>query len=125
MTKKVLVVDDKPPERTATASALKLIGYEVEEAASGLNALKRFIADHYDVILMDYEMPLMSGPQCTQKIREYETGTSAKAFIIGVTTGVNKCIQENCVNAGMDACIDKASGTEEIQRIVNELAMVS
>ena len=125
MTKKVLVVDDQYHNRAAKARSLKLIGYNVDEAVDGMSALKRFIADNYHVILMDCDMPFMTGPECAQKIREYEIGTEFRTFIIGVSSSLNKNIQDKCIQAGMDACIEDASNSEELQKIVNELASAS
>ena len=120
MTKRLLVVDNQASSRSAKAAAMRRIGYHVDEATSGLDALKRFIADNYDVILMDYDMPSMSGPECALKIREYESGTSSKTFIIGVTGSGNSVIRERWLTAGMDACMNEETNSEELQKLVQE-----
>lgn len=120
---KILVVDDQAGNRRARASAMKLVGYQVDEAVSGLDALKRFIADHYDVILIDYDIPFINGLDCTRKIREYENGTASKAIIIGVAHGKDKNLQEKCLDAGMDAFVDKSSSLEDLQMMIRELAV--
>jgi two-component system sensor histidine kinase/response regulator len=125
MTKKILVVDDQPTIRSARALAIRRAGYHVDEAASGLDALRRSIAENYDVILMDYDMPFMNGPDCTQKIREYETGTAAKSIIIGVTSSLDSSMQQKCLTAGMDAYMDQATSSEALQQLVREWAVTA
>jgi CheY-like chemotaxis protein len=125
MTKKILIVDDESLNRDATASTIKRVGYQVEQATSGLDALKKFIADHYDVILMDQDMPLMDGYQCTKKIREYENGSSRRSVIIGIISTAEKDTQTKCLEAGMDACFDKTGSMQDLQRTVRHWALIA
>jgi len=125
MTKKILVVDDQPTIRSARALAIRRAGYHVDEASSGIDALKLFIAENYDVILMDYDMPFMNGPECAQKIREYETGTANKSIIIGVTSSVDQSMQDKCLTAGMDTYMDQATSPEVLQQLVKEWELMA
>jgi CheY-like chemotaxis protein len=125
VSKKFLVVDDETVDRSATASSIKQVGFNVELATSGLDALKKFIANHYDVILMDDEMPFMDGLQCTKKIREYEAGTSKRSIIIGVTSNNIDHVQAKFLEAGMDACFEKNASKQELQRTVRQWALIA
>ncbi|MBU6451000.1 MAG: response regulator [Cyanobacteria bacterium REEB67] len=120
MTKKILVVDDESLCRSATSLAMQMIGYRVDQAANGLDALKRFISEQYDVILMDCDMPILNGIECTQKIREYETGTASRAVIIALTGSLAEDIEERCLRSGMDAYLNKSCSTEELQQVVQK-----
>ncbi len=67
---RVLVVDDNPAVRHLWCDALSLLGYEVTAAADGPDALVRFDAATYDLVLTDLRMPEMSGWQLAAAIRD-------------------------------------------------------
>ncbi|MBS1990091.1 MAG: response regulator [Cyanobacteria bacterium SZAS LIN-3] len=118
MKKNLLIVDDEAIHRFSTASAMKLAGFAVDQAANGLDALRRFISNQYDVILIDYEMPLMNGAECAQKIREYELHSKSKTVIIGLLSIIEEEMEEKCLAAGMDALMKKTCSTGELQQAV-------
>lgn len=118
---KVLVVADQVRLRNSVITALRLSGYQVDEALGAIAGLKRFLADHYDVILMDCEMSFMSGLECTHKMREYETGTSRKSIIVGVCKSPDSALEKNCLKAGMDALSNQDGSVEDLQQIVRDL----
>ena len=71
---RVLVVDDSPLNRKMLSKLLKSKGYNIEEAADGQIAVDKVKLEadagrHYDVILMDFLMPVMDGPAATRAIR--------------------------------------------------------
>jgi CheY-like chemotaxis protein len=61
MTWRVLVIDDEPAVRHALERALRYFGYDVVSAAGGDSAYELLQHDHFDVLLLDIRMPLMSG----------------------------------------------------------------
>ena len=61
MTYRVLIVDDEPAVRRALERSLRHIGYEAVSAAGGDSAYEVLAHDHFDAILLDIRMPLMSG----------------------------------------------------------------
>ena len=82
--KKLLIVDDVGTNRTFLRKLLEQRGHDCEEAEDGeeaLNMVKASSLDYYDVILMDFMMPTMSGPDATRALREL----GYKGPIIGVT----------------------------------------
>ncbi len=69
--KKILVVDDNPVNRAIIREMLEPLGVEVSMAADGIEALTKITSTHdYDVIIMDYNMPLMNGIEVIRYIRE-------------------------------------------------------
>jgi DNA-binding response OmpR family regulator len=66
---KLLIVDDQPTVRTSLRDLLSLRGYHVDEASSGEEALARFEAAHYDLLLLDVRMPGMDGPEVMRHLR--------------------------------------------------------
>ena len=65
----ILLVDDEPLVRAATAEMLRDLGHQVVQAVSGPDALARFRADETDVVVTDYKMPRMSGAELAAQLR--------------------------------------------------------
>src|SRR4029079_4478838 len=66
--KRVLVVDDDPDWREYLRWSLSDLGYEVDEAASGTEALAALARERYSVVLLDHYMPGMSGEEVAKKL---------------------------------------------------------
>lgn len=73
----VLVVDDEQGLRSGAAKILRSEGYRVVEAESGLEAIDRFVRDHPDLVVVDYEMPGMTGEDVVRRLRDIETCAEA------------------------------------------------
>ena len=69
--KRILVVDDETRMRDLLRAVLESRGYSVMEAEDGLQALKAFLADPPDMVMLDVMMPVMDGFTCCRKLREY------------------------------------------------------
>jgi len=59
----LLVVDDEPQIRRVLQATLSNAGYEVVEAKSGLEGIERVLRERPDLILLDFNLPDMSGPE--------------------------------------------------------------
>ena len=70
--KRILIVDDQTDFIAATTSLLEREGYEVESAISGNKALVLLKENHYDLLLLDYFMPGMTGEELVVKLREFD-----------------------------------------------------
>ena len=70
MAKKILVVDDDPEDLEAVESVLKNEGYEVIKANNGAGALDLLVDNEFDLILVDIQMPTLSGYDLLRLLRE-------------------------------------------------------
>ena len=86
MRKKILIVDDAPIVRIGTAMSLTKMGFEVDQAQSGLEALDLVKHIRYAVIMMDYQMPEMNGTECARLIRSYESEAGTRTPILCLTS---------------------------------------
>lgn len=116
--KKILVVDDQPLCRNVLTITLRQIGYIVDEASNGIEAIEAITANSYDLVLMDFNMPEMDGMECTKAIREKEKGTGSRLSIVGQSASNEIDIEERCLKSGMDAYIDKECTTEQFHAAV-------
>ncbi|OUD12148.1 hypothetical protein TPSD3_13555 [Thioflexithrix psekupsensis] len=104
----VLVVDDSPINQDMVASMLKRLHYHCDTANNGLNALQFLQQHHYDVVLMDCEMPEMDGYTATRQWRAYEQAHQlARTPIIALTANALAEHRQVCVDAGMDGFLTK------------------
>lgn len=70
MGKRILLVDDEPLIIKGLRYSLEQDGYEIDSAADGEEAVNKFFAGNYDLILLDVMLPKMSGIEVCQRIRE-------------------------------------------------------
>jgi CheY-like chemotaxis protein len=69
----ILLAEDSPDNRLLIAAYFKRFPYQVDTAEDGKVAVEKFISGHYDLILMDIQMPVMDGYAATRTIRAWET----------------------------------------------------
>ena len=104
---KVLVVDDGVTNQTLAAGILKKWGHKVHVANNGREAVEAFEADHFDLILMDIQMPEMDGLEATTAIRRREESTGRHVHIVALTAHALKGDEQMCLEAGMDHFLSK------------------
>src|SRR6056297_3381784 len=104
----ILLAEDDLISRRLIRILIEKLGHKVNVVENGKKALDAFQKDDYDIILMDIQMPLMDGLECTRKIREFERETNQSHItIIAVTAHAMIGDKEKCLNAGMDDYITK------------------
>ena len=120
----VLLVEDSPDNRTITLAYLQDTPYRVEIAENGAIAFEKFIAGHYDLILMDRQMPVMDGLTATRAIREWEQANHRPATpIIALTASALKGDQEKFVAAGCTAYLTKPIKQDVLLQAIKEHSM--
>ncbi|MBI5741350.1 MAG: response regulator [Nitrospirae bacterium] len=102
----VLLVEDNPINRKMAATMLRKAGCMVEIAENGRLAVEKVARNHYDIILMDIQLPVMDGFDATRLIRK-EEGNSRHSAIIAMTAHAMKGDRDQCIRAGMDDYIPK------------------
>lgn len=121
---RVLVVDDLEPNQQLAEHILTRRGHEVTIAASGAAALKLLASDHcFDMVLMDVQMPGMSGLEATQTIRQRERDSGQTRLpVIALTGNALAGDRERCLAAGMDDYLSKPVRSRELIRMVEKYA---
>jgi len=122
----ILLVEDSPDNRTITVAYLKDTPYRVDIAENGAIACEKFTAGHYDLVLMDRQMPVMDGLTATRAIREWEQANRRSPTpIVALTAAALKGDQEQCMAAGCTAYLTKPIKQEVLLQAIKELAIVA
>ncbi len=119
---RVLLVDDIEGNRALAHEFLENMGHSVVEAVDGLEAVEGFVTDTFDLILMDVQMPRMSGIEATEAIRKFESGTDNHIPIIGITAYAMTGDQEKCLKAGMDGYLTKPLDCDLLCESIDKLS---
>jgi CheY-like chemotaxis protein len=104
---KILLVEDNLINQKITHLTLKPLVHSIDTASNGKEALDKFGTSGYDLILMDIQMPVMSGLVAAEKIRALESTTNTHVPIIAITANAMLGDKEKCISAGIDDYISK------------------
>jgi len=107
----ILVAEDNLFNQQLIIQILKKLGYEVDLAENGNEAVNLFDKKIYDMILMDMQMPEMSGPEATRMIRKRG---GKQPVIIALTASTMQGDREECLKAGMDDYLSKPLRLEDL-----------
>jgi CheY-like chemotaxis protein/HPt (histidine-containing phosphotransfer) domain-containing protein len=128
---RILLVEDYPTNQQVAMRHLYGAGYQVDLAEDGQQAVNAYERRHYDLVLMDIQMPVMDGYEATREIRKLETGKSStdnsslttdlsRIPIIAVTAHAIHGYRERCLEAGMDDYIAKPLMRKELLAMVDK-----
>lgn len=113
---RVLLVEDHDVNRQLAQLVLEQHGVVVDAAANGLEALELFWQTCYDVVLMDIQMPDMSGLDVTAAIRRHSDPLRAQTPIIALTANTFRSDNEKYLAAGLNECLAKPFDEAELLR---------
>jgi signal transduction histidine kinase/DNA-binding response OmpR family regulator len=99
--RRVLVVDDRAPNRFVAVAMLSGLGYTPEAVESGEEALGLLARQRFDAVLLDCEMPGLDGRETCRRLRALEAG-GRRVPVIAVTAHARAEEREACLAAGMD-----------------------
>jgi two-component system, sensor histidine kinase and response regulator len=113
--RRILVAEDNPINQKVVVSLLKQQGHSVTLARNGREAVAEAAAGVFDLILMDVQMPLMSGLEATAAIRARESAVAGRHVpIMAMTAHAMASDREACLHAGMDGYVSKPIRLEEL-----------
>jgi CheY-like chemotaxis protein len=111
----ILVVEDQMDEREATVHTLRELGYPIEVAASGSQAVKQALRHEPDVVVMDVSLPDMTGIEALRHIR---ASGSKRPHVIMMSGQVDGRTRQLAFEAGCDQYIVKPAGVETLASAV-------
>ena len=115
---RILLAEDHVVNRRLAKVVLEKAGYPVRAVANGLEVLEALEVEHFDLVLMDVQMPEMDGFQATGVIRGREEWEDLP--VIAMTAHVMKGDRERCLMAGMDDYLSKPIQQAELFRVIRK-----
>jgi two-component system sensor histidine kinase/response regulator len=120
----LLVAEDNPVNQEVAKMMLEVMGCRVDVAENGIQAVELAMERHYDVILMDCQMPEMDGYEASRVIREREAagngedGARRPVTIIAITGNSTNYDRDQCLSMGMNDLLRKPYTIEELREIL-------
>lgn len=113
---RVLLVEDNPANQLVATMMLQKAGHHVDQAVSGVDALKRLASARYDLVLMDCQMPEMDGYEAARQIRSGRLpGVDERVPIVALTAHAQASDRERCLAAGMDDYLSKPISPQQLE----------
>jgi len=118
---KILLAEDNAVNQTLAVRLLEKRGYTVTVAGDGRAAVEACEKNHFDIVLMDIQMPGMDGFEATAAIREKEKTTGRHLPIVAMTAHAFKSDEKRCLAAGMDGYVSKPISIAELVLVLEAL----
>lgn len=118
--RRILLAEDNLINQKVAVRLFERLGYRVDVAASGLEAVEALRRVDYGLVFMDCQMPHMDGFQATMAIRTGESG-GRHTPIVAMTGNAMQGDRERCLAAGMDDYVTKPITREAVMGIVQRL----
>jgi len=112
----ILVVDDNKDLLNTFALILKRKGYIVDTAEDGMQAINKFTAHHYDIVLMDVKMPQIGGLEALHRMKEYDP----KARIILMTAYLDETQLKQAIQEGACGALYKPVNIPKLMEMIGE-----
>jgi CheY-like chemotaxis protein len=110
----ILLAEDNSVNQKVALHMLARLGYRADLAANGLEVLEAVKRQAYDIILMDVQMPEMSGLDATRRIIADQPVARLRPWIVALTANAMEGDREECLQAGMDDYLGKPIKSQEL-----------
>jgi two-component system sensor histidine kinase/response regulator len=117
----ILLAEDNEINQRVAVGILEQQGHSVPVAANGELALSALEKERFDLILMDVQMPVMTGLEAVAAIRKQERATGAHIPIIALTAHAMNGDRERCLDAGMDSYLAKPIRARELLKSIDNV----
>jgi signal transduction histidine kinase/DNA-binding NarL/FixJ family response regulator len=105
---KALIVDDLAYHRIALGELLETLGYAVTEAGTASEAITMASREHFELVVLDHELPPTCAPEVARTIRSLP-GPTSRSWIIAVSAHHPADIRRACHEAGINRCLRKTA----------------
>ena len=119
--KKVLIAEDSSVIQNLTKKILSIQNYEISSVKNGQQVLDALEDELFDIILMDINMPVMDGIECTEKIRSLDDSEKSKIPIVAITGNARNLSLEEYQEIGINEFLQKPLNFDQLVTLVKEL----
>ena len=119
---RVLVVEDNLVNQKVAQKFLERLGFSVKVVDDGSKAVTAFEQEHFDIIFMDMQMPVMDGITATREIRAREAAAGTRTPIVALTANVLADHFQSCLEAGMDDVLAKPIDIARLRDLLDRFA---
>jgi CheY-like chemotaxis protein/HPt (histidine-containing phosphotransfer) domain-containing protein len=119
---RILVAEDSEVNQVLALAMLDSLGHEAVIAADGEAALRALARGTFDAVLMDVQMPVLSGLEATRRFRETEAAAGSRLPIIAMTANAMQGDREACLEAGMDGYLAKPIRRQQLAEALDAAA---
>ena len=126
----ILLAEDIVINQKVVLQMLKRLGCRADVAANGLEVLDALRRQHYDLILMDVQMPEMDGLEATRRVRSgewiqngEENNFHKQPYIVAMTANAMQGDREICLQAGMDEYMSKPIRVDDLVRVLSQVRL--
>jgi signal transduction histidine kinase/AmiR/NasT family two-component response regulator len=116
---KILAAEDNQMNRRVLTAFLSSFGQEAVYADHGAHALEILAGQHFDLVLMDIQMPVMDGVSAVEKLRANQDGPNANVPVIAMTANTMAGDHESYLAAGMDDFVCKPMDIRALYTAIN------
>jgi two-component system sensor histidine kinase/response regulator len=116
---RILLAEDNVVNQRLAVRVLERMGHSVDVVEDGSGAVRAVANDHFDLVFMDVQMPVMDGFEATTTIREHERTTGLHVPIVAMTAHAMKGDRERCLEVGMDEYLTKPFDTAALRNVLD------
>jgi CheY-like chemotaxis protein len=118
---RILLAEDNITNQMVAMAMLKKLGLRADAVANGAEAIRALETIHYDLVLMDVQMPEVGGIEATLVIRDLQSNVcNHQITIIAMTANAMRGDREECLAAGMDDYIAKPVTPAALSQILEK-----
>ncbi len=117
---RILLAEDNAVNRMLAQKILQKAGFTSDTVENGREAVEALEARHYDIVLMDVQMPVLDGFEATALIRDSTSERISQTPIIAMTAHAMKEDRDRCLDAGMDDYVSKPINPQEFIEAVEK-----
>jgi len=119
---RILAAEDNRINQLLLGKILEMEGHAAVFAGDGAETLRLWQCDHFDLLLVDLQMPVMDGLQVAEEIRRHEAGTGRRTPIVAVTARAMYEDRDRALAAGMDDFVSKPYSVEDLRSAIGRVA---
>jgi CheY-like chemotaxis protein len=114
----ILLAEDNLINQKVAKAIFTKIGYTIDIANNGKEAIEMYKNKNHEIIFMDIQMPVMDGITATKQINKVASLNNKKVFITAMTANASKEDKEKCMDSGMQYFLSKPYKPENIEEVI-------